>query len=399
MIRLPFSNAMLRASPAPGSVDLDLNPWAKGLSALEIFDEVIRNLGRHRIAVIINNHTSFGQWSGGIDRNGIWFDPSGRTIHTEEQWIEDWAMIARRYTRFAHVIGCDLRNEVRPVPGVRCCRPVLFPRFGIGGALDWSAAVQRAVGRVLEERPEGLIVVERLAWPQLNLKAYARNPGPLLPRLQGHLVLAVHHYSWSGPGRWLPYAFMPRALRGALRCVFGACRKPNYGDLGRLELLEQLHGEWGFVVEDNICPVWVSEFGCSEGDPKDLEWFQNFTHALQLLDVDWAYWPLFAEGGNKPDDGGPEWYGTLSESWTPKQAADRRLALLEDTGLAPEPSSQKPPKEDCPKLQAVSPPEHLPELSSPPLGPPSSGGPPELPRSMEYPDSQAGEIPGMTLDP
>lgn len=31
----------------------------------------------------------------------------------EEQWIEDWAMLARRYRHCPYVVGFDLRNEAR----------------------------------------------------------------------------------------------------------------------------------------------------------------------------------------------------------------------------------------------------------------------------------------------
>ena len=30
----------------------------------------------------------------------------------QDQWIEDWAMLARRYQNWPHVGGFDLRNEV-----------------------------------------------------------------------------------------------------------------------------------------------------------------------------------------------------------------------------------------------------------------------------------------------
>lgn len=92
-VRLPFSNQLLRehhrkpltdeegyfrgsdgpsssdSSPScsPGSrnirvIDPEKNPDLIGKSALEILDEVILALGRAKLLVLLNNHTSYGSW-------------------------------------------------------------------------------------------------------------------------------------------------------------------------------------------------------------------------------------------------------------------------------------------------------------------------------------------------
>lgn len=352
VVRLPFSNQMLRAKPMSGSIDLGLNPWATGLSALEVYDEVVRCLGRHRVAVIINNHTTFGAWSGGVERNGLWFDPTGTTAHTEDQWIEDWFMLARRYSRCKHVAGYDLRNEVRPSPAGTgpMPLPIRFPTFGDGGQCCWARAARSVAEKLLSLQPDpgALIVVERVCWPQAELHSYLEDPGPLLPLLKGRLVLAVHHYSWSGPGRFIPGR---EAMGGgpASWCLRLCLNRSNYGDLsgsglcrkrlplGDCPLLAQMKQEWGFAVEANLCPVWVSEFGAALSRPNEMHWLERFVTCLAVLDADWCWWPLFAEDGSKPGGEGPEVYGTLTEKWTPKATVDPRLELLEQIGLEPSP--------------------------------------------------------------
>ena len=48
--------------------------------------------------------------------------PEGKSIAElqnelcQDQWIEDWAMLARRYQNWPHVGGFDLRNEVSRGP-------------------------------------------------------------------------------------------------------------------------------------------------------------------------------------------------------------------------------------------------------------------------------------------
>eukprot|EP00933_Yihiella_yeosuensis_P053581 TRINITY_DN51836_c0_g1_i1.p1 TRINITY_DN51836_c0_g1~~TRINITY_DN51836_c0_g1_i1.p1 ORF type:complete len:351 (-),score=44.20 TRINITY_DN51836_c0_g1_i1:91-990(-) len=181
--------------------------------------------------------------------------------------------------------------------------------------------------------PEALIVVERIVWPQEGLADYVAVPGPLLPELEGRLVLGVHHYSWSGPGRFVPNWSVPSNLKWiveSLRAV-GIITQDNYGDLSPSDLRQQVLSEWGFILENDICPVWVSEFGADPNSPFEMNWLREFVGVLESLDADWAYWPLNV--GPKPTCKTDEAYGMLSPDWTPKPEGDDRLRLLEALGL------------------------------------------------------------------
>ena len=154
-VRLPWSNEMLRiseknstaanvkkaaaaADAAAGgdearaiplaSIDLSLNPELRKAvltdNPLAVYDAVIARLGALQISVILNNHTTIGMWSGGVERNGMWFDSSE---YTEAAWIADWVFMADRYRHLPFVIGYDLRNEVRPTS---LLRPRTWPFWG-----------------------------------------------------------------------------------------------------------------------------------------------------------------------------------------------------------------------------------------------------------------------------
>lgn len=329
-VRLPFSNEMLRRAVPDGAIDFSLNPQLTGLSPIEVYDEVVRGLGRVGVVVVLNNHTTYGEFCGPPGLNSLWFDP-GR--FTEEQWIEDWAMMARRYSRFPHVVAYDLRNEIRP-------RGHRWPFWRPGGAAgdacgecNWARAAGSAADRLLEAGTSSLIVVERIVWPQQGVDAYVA----ALPRLRERLVLGVHMYYWSGPGRFVPRWAVPAVLHCVLRSL-GIIARRNYGDLSPLELRAQALQEWGCVLESAACPVWVSEFGANLGDPEEMRWLQDFVEVLKFFDADWAYWPLNV--GQKPgtregDPGSDEIYGMLLPDWTPKAAGDRRLELLGRAGLIP----------------------------------------------------------------
>lgn len=333
VVRLPFSNEMLRSHVPEGAIDFNLNPSLKGLTALQVFDEVVLGLGRHQVAVIINNHTTYGEWCGPPSKNSLWFDPG--TPYTEERWLQDWTMLARRYSRLPFVVGYDLRNEIRP-------RWPLWPVWGPGAVscrlwgpgCDWALAAREAADRLLAICPQALIVVERIVWPQSCLADYAKQGGALLPALSGRLVLGVHHYSWSGPGRFLPPWALPESysvIDWALRSS-GVVSPENYGDMSSSRLMSQIRSEWGFLLEENVCPVWVSEFGVDATRSDEMSWLRNFVAALEHYDADWAYWPLNV--GPKPGDGSDEPYGLVDKDWTPKTHADDcRIRLLAKIGL------------------------------------------------------------------
>ena len=50
---------MISISRMSGSIDFKKNPSLQSCaSPLEVFDEVIESLGRHKLVVVLNNHTS-----------------------------------------------------------------------------------------------------------------------------------------------------------------------------------------------------------------------------------------------------------------------------------------------------------------------------------------------------
>jgi len=328
VVRLPFSNEMLRSEVRPGSIDYSLNPQLRGLSALQVFDEVIRCLGEQSVAVIINNHTTYGEWCGPPSKNSLWFDPG--SPYTEERWMDDWAALASRYSLCKYVVGFDLRNEIRP-----CVRG--WPK--IRSTDDWARAARQVSERLLTICPQALIIVERIVWPQRGIMKYATSPGPLLPALQGRLVLSVHHYSWSGPGRFVPRWYFPNKWQWASETIrfAGLITRTNYGDMDRDTLKAQIMKEWGSVLEANLCPVWVSEFGANSESEEEMAWFEAFNDVLGELDADWAYWPLNV--GPKPSCGSDETYGMIGDDWRPKKTGDVRLDVMTAAGLMSSSSS------------------------------------------------------------
>jgi len=65
VVRLPFSNEMLRINSVPDhAIDYSINPQLMDKSPLEVYDAVVDCLGLYGVSVVLNNHTTVGMWSG-----------------------------------------------------------------------------------------------------------------------------------------------------------------------------------------------------------------------------------------------------------------------------------------------------------------------------------------------
>ncbi|MBM4253614.1 MAG: glycoside hydrolase family 5 protein [Deltaproteobacteria bacterium] len=281
-VRLPFSNLMLH------SQDVDVaavaaNPDLVGLSPLVVYDRVVSALTDAGIYVIINNHTTHPMWCCNFDPDGLWYTRD----YSENQWLDDWAMMAKRYIDNPMVIAADLRNEVR-ISRFNGILPSV-PNWGKGGK-DWRLAAEKAGARVLAENPNLLVVVEGLNFPREHLQGVENEPIRL--PLPDRLVYAAHSYGFISPS------------------TLGQ----KYADMEEAQLHATVSREWGYVVSEArhfTAPVWVSEFG-EAYNASNQRWFGYFVNYLREQDLDFAYWAL--NPGPKAS-GDEELFGLLHEDW------------------------------------------------------------------------------------
>ncbi|CAE8726758.1 unnamed protein product [Polarella glacialis] len=325
VVRLPFSSEMLRIEEVcsrSGAIDYNLNPELLGLSPLEVFDQVVESLGAAGVSVVLNNHTTLGAWSGGVELNGLWFRENCE-IYTEMAWIADWLEMAGRYKSHPHVIGYDLRNEVRPTSVMGAA-----PGWGTGDERDWARAAGNCARALVGAREgDGIIIVERICWPQSSLESMLQPTPPWeawgIPR--DRMVLSLHMYAWSGPGSWSPKAFTGTVMRALFHVYDYVGSRALYGEMGDKELEEQMDREFGFCLDQDICPVWLSELGADLNNEYELSWFNRVCLYLEQKDADFAYWPLNV--GRKPGGDEDEGYGILTNDWQPRWS-DPRLKVL-----------------------------------------------------------------------
>ncbi|GAA4254824.1 hypothetical protein GCM10022255_061080 [Dactylosporangium darangshiense] len=299
-MRLPFSNELFDAASKPNGVDYALNPGLKGMTGPQIMDQVVQGATKRGMMVILDRHrpTSQGQ-------SNLWYTDKV----SEDRWISDWVMLAKKYKDNPLVVGADLHNE-----------PHGEATWGDGNEkTDWQAAAQRAGNAVLKANPNWLILVEGIEnyktadgksdgyWWGGNLQGAKEHPVKLSDNSK--LVYSAHDYS---PKVWSQQWFTDPAFPANMPALWDK--------------------QFGYLVKSNTAPVLVGEFGgrsVAEKDAqgnKDLEgiWQRNLVSYLKDNGLSYTYW---AWNPNSGDTG-----GVLKDDW---KTVDADKAALLKTYQAP----------------------------------------------------------------
>jgi aryl-phospho-beta-D-glucosidase BglC (GH1 family) len=289
-LRLPFSNEMLRAGMATNSINFAQNPDLQGLTPIECMDKVITYCGQIGLRVILDRHSAKAD---NYLSEDVWY-VAGDSYYTEQRWIDDWTMLARRYAGNSTVIGADLFNE-----------PKRTATWGSSSAAtDWNKAAERCGNAVLAANPDWLIIVEgverynnQTTWWGGNLKGVATHPVVL--GVSNKLVYSMHDYPAS---------------------VFAQTwfSDPTYPN----NLDDVWYAHWGYIYRNKTAPLLLGEFGSKLATVSDQQWMDKLTDymdgdfdlngtkdlAAGELGMSWTYWSLNPNSG---DTG-----GILNDDWT-----------------------------------------------------------------------------------
>jgi endoglucanase len=296
-IRLPFCDAMLRDGAKVQSINFygtdpfyprgitELNKELAGLSPLQMMDEILAYAEGLGLVVILDNHSRDHD---GYMNEKLWYTASC----SEQQWIDDWVMLAGRYKNRPAVIGMDLDNEPHGKPGDG------GSAWDAGNAAtDWNAAAQRCGNAILAVNSNVLIVVEGVEqygattyWWGGNLRGVKTTPITLTK--PDKLVYSAHEYG--------PEVFQQNWFNDA---GFPA------------NMTEIWDNAFGFIVKNNVAPIFVGEFGINNTasySGKEGKWFTAF---LKYLTDNFCSWTFWCFNPNSGDTG-----GLLSYDWlTPEQ--------------------------------------------------------------------------------
>lgn len=260
------------------------------MAQLDRFVAACRRVGLKVIFDNHNNEATSANWSNAAQQsNGLWFDTGAGTDGTDGagdkgtisalKFEQDWVAFARRWAGNPTVIGFDLRNE----PCAHTSTPALW---GGGGPTDIRAMYQSVGNAVLAVNPDALIICESVI--NYKIGAYEGDLSvvrtlPVVLHRPAKLVYSVHEY--------------PKEIGGYPGPESGA------GYVARM------NKTWGWLVTENVAPVWIGEMGSSMKAEGSKAWGQTllsymngqslggptFSGRQQGISGDWWVW------GNLPD--------------------------------------------------------------------------------------------------
>jgi len=303
-VRLPFSLWMTgQTTPVPGPY-LAANPDLSGATPMQVYDACVEALTDAGLIVIPNCHTLDAGWCcAGDDEQGMWFNDRWSAA----KFFDAWQALAARYRSNPLVAGMDIMNEPRRT---RVGRRVLTPTWGSGHRTD-IAAMYTTLGNLIHEASPGVrIICEGLSYAA-DLTGVARHPVRL--EHPGKVVYSLHDYSW----------FHPQGQR-------------------RAAYLEQMHRAGGYLLSEQIAPLWIGEFGNETRSLAGFSgvWWNNLEAWLTEYDVDWCWWALNGTqprgtvpvvGRHRSRWGDGEGFGLLAPDWrgvTNPQVMDLLRAMI-----------------------------------------------------------------------
>ncbi|MBV9850900.1 MAG: cellulase family glycosylhydrolase [Armatimonadetes bacterium] len=225
------------------------------------FDQLVAACKKYGIKIIFDNHNNEAtpaDWANAAQqKNGLWFDTGPGTDGTDgtgtkgtvsaAQFQQDWVTFARHWAHNPTVIGFDIRNE--PLAGSNTSPSRPAATWGGGGPTDIHAMYQDVGNAILAVNPDALIICE--GFQDYGAAAYEGNlaPARTLPvalRRPRKLVYSVHEY--------------PREIGG----YPGAESGPEY--------VARMNRTWGWLVSENVAPVWIGEMGASMQSAASRAW-------------------------------------------------------------------------------------------------------------------------------
>jgi aryl-phospho-beta-D-glucosidase BglC (GH1 family) len=165
--------------------------------------------------------------------------------------------------------------------------------------MDWRMAAERAGNTILAVNPDLLIIVQGVAVYNGQTTSWGGNlmgakDQPVRLEVSDRLVYSIHEYPASvAPQPWF--------------------NEPSYP--GNLPGVWDRH--WGYLVDENIAPVLVGEFGSRYETVADQQWLQTFQGYIRQNSLNWIFWSLNPNSG---DTG-----GLLLDDWTSLHAEKQAI--------------------------------------------------------------------------
>nr|3QHO_A Chain A, 458aa long hypothetical endo-1,4-beta-glucanase [Pyrococcus horikoshii]3QHO_B Chain B, 458aa long hypothetical endo-1,4-beta-glucanase [Pyrococcus horikoshii]3QHO_C Chain C, 458aa long hypothetical endo-1,4-beta-glucanase [Pyrococcus horikoshii] len=295
-IRLPFCTESVKPGTQPIGIDYSKNPDLRGLDSLQIMEKIIKKAGDLGIFVLLDYHRI-----GCTHIEPLWYTED----FSEEDFINTWIEVAKRFGKYWNVIGADLKNEPHSVTSP----PAAYTdgtgaTWGMGNpATDWNLAAERIGKAILKVAPHWLIFVEGTQFT--NPKTDSSYKWGYNAWWGGNLM-AVKDYPVNLPRNKLvysPHVFGPDVYN---QPYFGPAK--GFPD----NLPDIWYHHFGYVKLELGYSVVIGEFGGKYGhggDPRDVIWQNKLVDwMIENKFCDFFYWSWNPDSG---DTG-----GILQDDWT-----------------------------------------------------------------------------------
>jgi aryl-phospho-beta-D-glucosidase BglC (GH1 family) len=224
--------------------------------AMAQLDQFVAACKKAGLKVIFDNHNNEAtpaDWENAAQqKNGLWFDTGPGTDGTDgagnkgtisaARFQEDWVNFAKHWAGDSTVIGFDIRNE----PCAHTSTPAVW---GVGGPRGIHAMYEAVGNAILAVNPDALIICEAV----INYKkgAYEGDLScvrdrPIRLTNPAKRVYSVHEY--------------PREI--------GGYPGPESGR----GYIDRMNKMWGWLITENVAPVWIGEMGASMLSSASQEW-------------------------------------------------------------------------------------------------------------------------------
>ncbi len=278
-------------------------------SDLKTIDAIVAAASRSGVKVILDHHTNEAGnaadgW-GAQQRNGLWYDSGPGSDETNGAGVKGtvtqaifqahWVEIAKRYAGNSTVIGYDLHNEPLTIRG--------GATWGGSGVTDIRMMYRTVGNAILAVNSGPLIIAEGpqnypgdKPWGDLSKVRSA----PVDMAVPNKIVYSVHDY--------------PVYVSGVQE------------DSGPRKVAK-MNRAWGYLVSENIAPVWIGEMGANF----DGSWGHENVAGSRA----WASTMVEYLNGRLGDLGGPRFTGSqqgISTNWwawghLPGQSLNGTLAV------------------------------------------------------------------------
>jgi endoglucanase len=264
-IRLTTTDGAIRDNPKIGHVNGSLNPDFFGLRYCQALQTIVAHGAAVGMKFIIDSHLNENADNNqGQQANGLWYDLGGASngtdggppVHkgtvTDADFLAIWQTRVNLFKRLGNVIGYDIRNE--PVLATAHAKPGCTWASHEGGTVgsdrDLRDMYQRVGNAILAIDPDALIICELPIGPD-GFDGRGVPDHPVVLNVPNRLVYSAHEY--------------PAEIGGG-----------NWGKDSGPQLIEQLNALWGFIVAQNLTPVWIGECGTGLRTEGARKWAETF---------------------------------------------------------------------------------------------------------------------------